>query len=443
MNQDRRRHWGMLGAAALLAAACTGAAGTPTVGPTGTSSTAPTASAPPATATPGATATVTATATATAPGPTDAPTATPTGAPPSGMPTSVGEGEGALNVLAWPGYAEDGSFQPEYDWVHPFETATGCDVSATFFGTSDEAFRLFAAGGFDVVSASGDAAFRLADGGFVSPVNTDLVPNYIDVIDVLKDKPWNTFDGVHYGIPHGRGANLLMWNTEEVSPAPTSWMSVYDPDSPYATKITAYDAPIYIADAAVVLMTTHPELGITDPYSLDETQFAAAVDLTRQQRPLISEYWSDYLKQMDAFRNGVSVLGTTWQVIPNLLQIEEPPVPVDVVKPVEGATGWSDTWMVSSTTEHVNCAYKWLDWIVSPQTNADVAYFYGESPANSKSCDLIPDATHCEIFHADADDGFWDDVYYWNTPRADCLDGRGPICVDYNRWIDAWIDIKG
>src|SRR4051795_12549875 len=33
----------------------------------------------------------------------------------------VGAGEGELNVLAWPGYAESGKNDPKVDWVTPFE----------------------------------------------------------------------------------------------------------------------------------------------------------------------------------------------------------------------------------------------------------------------------------------------------------------------------------
>jgi putative spermidine/putrescine transport system substrate-binding protein len=188
----------------------------------------------------------------------------------------VGEGEGQVNVLAWPGYVvqdpENGT-----DWVTEFETNTGCKVNLKEFGTSDEAVKLMQGGGYDVVSASGDATLRLVASDSVQPVNTALVPNYADIFPGLKDKPWNTVDGVNYGVPHGRGANLLMYNTEVVTPAPTSWKDTFDPASPYAGKVTAYDSPIFIADAAVYLMATQPELGIKDPYALDQAQFDAAV----------------------------------------------------------------------------------------------------------------------------------------------------------------------
>ena len=110
-------------------------------------------------------------------------------------------------------------------------------------------------GQYDGVSASGNAPPRLVDGGDVDPVNVSLVPNYKTIFTDLKDQPYNTFDGVHYGIPHGRGANLLMWNSNDVKPAPTSWDVMLDPKmaAKYKGKISAYDDPIYIADAAVYL----------------------------------------------------------------------------------------------------------------------------------------------------------------------------------------------
>jgi putative spermidine/putrescine transport system substrate-binding protein len=362
------------------------------------------------------------------------------------LPTSVGTGEGGLTVLAWPGYAENGSTDPTVNWVKPFEDSTGCKTTVQTFGTSDEAFSLFSTNPtkFDVVSASGDASLRLVRAGYVQPVNVDLVPNYTDIFPDLKDKPYNTVDGVHYGVPHGRGANLLMWRTDKVTPDPTSWSDMFDPTKPWAGKVSVYDAPIYIADAAVVLMKTQPDLGIKNPYALDDKQFAAAVDLLTKQKPAIGQYWTDYTKQQQAFETGDAVIGTTWQVITNLLQAEAPPIPVKAIQPPEGATGWSDTWMINSKTTHLNCAYKWLDYIVSPSVNDQVAEWFGEAPGNSKACDVSDAAkTNCDTFYA-ADTNYWKSVWYWQTPETKCVDGRtDATCKGFDDWVKAWTEIKG
>jgi putative spermidine/putrescine transport system substrate-binding protein len=369
-------------------------------------------------------------------------TSGPGGSPAASLPTSIGEGEGQLKVLAWPGYVEDGTTSPDVDWVSSFEQETGCQVTVQTFGTSDEAFTLFQTNPeeYDVLSASGDASLRLVAGGFVQPVNVDIIPSYAEIFEDLKNKDYNTVDGVHYGVPHGRGANVLMWRTDEVTTAPTKWAEMFDPASPYAGKFSVYDAPIYIADAAVVLMTTNPELNIKNPYSLDDTQFAAAVDLLKKQKPAVGEYWGDYTRQIDSFANGNTVLGTTWQVIANVLQASD--VAVDVVKPEEGATGWSDTWMINSKTKNINCSYLFLDHITSAEINIQIAEYFGEAPGNSKSCALATNPDHCDIFHAEETE-YWTDVWYWTTPTADCLDGRTDVtCKDFAAWVEAWTEIR-
>ena len=353
----------------------------------------------------------------------------------------LGPGEGKVSVLAWPGYAEDGTNDPKVDWVTPFEKQTGCQVTVKTFGTSDEAVSLMKTGQYDVVSASGDASLRLIAGGQVEPVNTDLIPNYADIYPFLKNRPWNSVKGQMYGVPHGYGANLLMWRTDKVKPAPTSWSVVFDTNSPYKGTVTAYDSPIYIADAAMYLMATKPDLGIKNPYALDDTQFNAVVDLLKQQKTLVSEYWSDYLKEVQAFTSGNSVVGTTWQVIANVATGEK--VPVQVVVPKEGVTGWSDTWMVSATSKHKNCAYLWMNHIISPEANAAVAEYFGESPANAKACAKTVAKDHCSTFHA-GDEAYSEKIWYWTTPIEQCLDGRTDVkCVDYTRWTQAWTQIKG
>ena len=366
---------------------------------------------------------------------------------------SVGAGEGSLNLVAWPGYVAD-------PWKSDFEKETGCQIKLKEAGTSDEMVDLMRTGQWDGVSASGNATAKLVSGGDVAPVNTDLVPNYATIFDDLKNQSYNTFDGKPYGIPHGRGANLLMSNSNDVKPNPTSWSVILDPAqaSKYKGKISVYDDPIYIADAAVYLKAHQPDLGITDPYELDNDQFNAAVDLLKQQHANVGEYWSDAAKQINSFANGDDVVGTTWQYQYFALLADNQPMqapgPDTGFLPTEGGTGWSDTWMIAKNAAHPNCMYKWMNFITSPQANAEVAQYFGEAPAQSKSCDpatltaaakaddLPADPKFCDKYRA-ADPNFWKNTYYWKVPVADCGDDRGDTCKDYNDWSAAWTEIKG
>jgi putative spermidine/putrescine transport system substrate-binding protein len=357
------------------------------------------------------------------------------------MATSVGAGEGALNIIAWAGYAESGQNDPKVDWVHPFEKQTGCKVNVKIGNTSDEMVQLMRTGQYDGVSASGDATLRLIYGGDVGPTNTDLVPNYKTISSFLKNGNWNSVNGQMYGIPHGWGANLLMWNPSAVSGTQDSWAAVFDKSDQYKGKVTAYDSPIYIADAALYLMATQPNLGIKDPYSLTSAQLDAAVALLGKQKANVGEYWADYTKEVQAFESGTSVIGTTWQVIANTIN-GDAKTKVKTVVPKEGSTGWSDTWMISSKAKHPNCMYKWMDYIVSPSVNAQVAEYFGEAPAQTLACQHTSDKTFCQTYHA-LDESYSKQLHYWTTPQKQCVDGSGSNCTDYAEWVTKWQQIKG
>ena len=343
--------------------------------------------------------------------------------------------EGQLNLVNWAGYVEPA-------WVKPFEQQSGCKVNSKIGTTSDEMVTLIKTGNYDGVSASGDATLRLIAAKDVSPVNFDLIPNYANQFEGLKNQPYNTVDGVSYGVAHGRGANVLVWNTKDVTPAPTTWDVVWDAASPAAGKISVYDSPIYIADAALHLKTTQPDLGIDNIYELDEAQFNAAVALLKEQKKIVGEYWSDATKQIQSFTSGDSTAGTSWQYQVNQLQGAKEPVPVESTLPTEGSTGWSDTWMIASTAKNPNCMYLWMDYIISPAANAAATESYGEAPVSAEACAATADKDHCTKYHAQ-DEVYWKKVYYWTTPVAACGDDRGDVCKDYSEWTTAWTEIRG
>ena len=199
---------------------------------------------------------------------------------------SIGKGEGQLNLIAWEGYT-----QPE--WVKPFEKQTGCQVNAKYAGSSSEMVSRMANGGggqYDLVSAPGDADLRLIYGGDVKPVNVNLVPSWKQLRPFLQSPVFNTINGVHYGVSLQFGPNDLLYSTGCSPQAPPSWSVIYSKQ--YAGRITIPNNPVQIADAALYLSVDQPRLGITDPYELTQDQFNAAVNLLKQQRPLVKAYWN-------------------------------------------------------------------------------------------------------------------------------------------------------
>jgi putative spermidine/putrescine transport system substrate-binding protein len=359
------------------------------------------------------------------------------------MKKELGAGEGQVDIVAWPGYIERGQTMKEFDWVTEFEAKTQCKVNIKTAGTSDEMVALMNEGGFDLVTASGDASLRLISGKRVQPINTDLIPSWKTVDERLQSAPWHTVGGVHYGVPYQWGANVLAYNTNVFKEAPTSWSVVFEeqnlPDGKSNKgRVQAFDGPIYIADAALYLMKKKPELGIKDPYELTEEQYKAALDLLRAQRNIVGRYWHDAFIQIDDFKNEGVVASSSWPFQVNLLKGEKQPIASTI--PEEGATGWADSTMMHVDAAHPNCAYMWLEHSISPKLQGDLAAWFGSVPSVLSACKgnaLLTDAG-CETNGL----GNFEKIHFWRTPVAKC-ESQSAGCVPYYRWVTDMIAVLG
>ena len=363
------------------------------------------------------------------------------GAPSGGVPTAhlsvlkkIGKGEGELNLIAWSGY-----LQPE--WVKPFEQQTGCQVNAKYANTSDEMVALMQDGGggqYDMVSSSGDADLRIIYAGDVRPVNMNLIPASKDFFPAFKAPPFNTVDGVHYGVSLQWGPNVLMYSKKTFKTPPTSWDVIYG--NKYKGQITVPDNPIQIADAALYLSKTQPNLGITDPYELTQSQFNAAVGLLKQEHPLVKKYWALASQEISLFQSGTTVVGAAWPYQTNTLAAAGAKV-ADTI-PSQGATGWADTWMLATNAPHPNCAYKWMQWVTTPKVQAQEADYFGETPANKLACPIMDSIQKgsCADYHANVPESYYQTIKFWKTPLAQCGNGKSD-CVPFQQWVTAWTQI--
>ena len=359
------------------------------------------------------------------------------------MITEVGDGEGQVNIVAWPGYIERGETMESFDWVTKFEEASGCMVNVKTANTSDEMVALMNAGGFDLVTASGDASLRLIAGKRVQPVNVDLVPSWDTVDDRLKDAPWHTVDGTHYGTPYMWGPNVLMYNTEAFKSPPTSWSVVFeetvlDDGKSNKGRVQAYDGAIHVADAANYLMYHQPELGIKSPYELNADQYNAALDLLRQQRKLVSRYWHDAFIQMDDFKNEGVVASGSWPFQVNLLAGEDQPIASTI--PQEGATGWADTTMMHVDAQNPNCSYMWMEHTLSSNLQSDLSVWFGANPAVPEACTDGRGMQTAEGCTTNGLDDF-EKIKFWQTPVSNCASQE--LCVPYYRWVSDYIGVIG
>src|SRR6266550_4060619 len=356
----------------------------------------------------------------------------------SALPTTIGKGEGSLNLIEWAAYS-DPSF------AKPFEKQTGCVIHRKDAGTSNQMVALMRTGGgggggqYDLVSASGDASLRLVYGGDIQPVNVNLIPSWKDFLPAFKSPQHNTVKGVHYGVSLQWGPNTLLYNTTKITPAPKGWSDIYS--GKYKGKLTVPNNPIQIADAALYLQQTKPSLGIKDPYELTKDQLAAVVSLLKQQKPLLKRYWNYATDEITSFKNGDVWMGAGWPY--QTLQLQAAKAPVKEIVPLP-TTGWADTWMLAKKAPHPNCAYMWMKYVTTPKVEAQQALVFRETPVNPKACPIMDkmEAGSCAKYHLDEPLPYYNTIKFWKTPIPDCGNGKND-CMDYNAWQTAWTQITG
>ena len=171
---------------------------------------------------------------------------------------------------------------------------------------------------------------------------------------------------------------------------------------------------------------------------MNEAQYTAALDLLRAQHPLVQRYWHDANVQVQDFTNEGVVASSSWPFQVNTLKSNKQPIASTV--PAEGATGWADTTMLHAQAKHPNCAYKWMEWSISPKVQGDVAAWFGSVPVNPSAC------KGNELLGEDgcATNGFdnFDKIHFWRTPEAKCA-SNGDTCIPYSRWSTDYVAVMG
>lgn len=364
----------------------------------------------------------------------------------------IGDGEGELSLLALAGYVEDGSSDPEFDWVTPFEETTGCDVQVRYVDSGQEIVTLLARedSPYDGGSVPGDAAGELIASREVAAVDPALFPSWPQVLEPLREDNARHYvvDGIVFGVPALYGPNLLVFDQERVDPEPRSWDVVYEPDTPYAGRIAMLDSPMTIADAALYLAAHRPDLGIVDPFALSPEQLDAATTLLRDQGSRVGLYWSQFTDAVDAFGEREVVVGTGWPIVLSLLELDRRSV--GAIVPAEGITGWADTWMLSADAPHPNCMLMWMRWSLNAKVQAETALWYGGAPSNGRACALIrrrlrdfADLVDTLRFGRCGDVEFLASLALWRMPTVGCGDERGRSCTGLPAWRATWRFVRG
>jgi len=295
---------------------------------------------------------------------------------------------GQVDIVAWAGYIERGETDKAYDWVTQFEQDTGCKVNVKVAGTSDEMVSLMTQGGYDLVTASGDASLRLIRGGTVQPVDITRIPGYASVDERCARRRGTTWTASTTARAYQWGPNVLMYSTAVFKEAPASWSVVFEDRSCPTARATRAACRPTTADLhrrrCHVPDGEEAGAGYQGPV---RAQRGAVRRRARAAAPA-APAGAALLARRQRAGAGLHLRGHrglgSWPFQVNTLVAGKQPVASTV--PAEGATGWADTTMLASDAKHPNCAYKWMEWSLSAKVQGDVAAWFGSVPAVPAAC---------------------------------------------------------
>ncbi|WP_141703671.1 ABC transporter substrate-binding protein [Planobispora rosea] len=353
----------------------------------------------------------------------------PDGGPSPTPSASIGPSEGTLRVLTFQGHVEYGGVSSEVNWVTAFERDSGCRIATLDrVRTSEEMEAKLDAGAYDVISPSPDLAGALIAEGRAAPVDTALVKGYDDIPARLRELPALRSGDRVYGVPYLWGVNQVVHGGGRYG----------GPRALYTAGPAAIrDTPLSIADAALVLKETEPALGIDDPFQLTPEQLGAAEKLLAERDGADRVYWRDSIELIRAIAGGSVRLAQAWPYHADLFERAKRPV-----RTFGGAlmTGWADSWMLTAEPASPNCAYRWLNWVTSPEVQSSAAAWTGLAPANPEGCTGRARAV-CDLYRL-KDETWSRRVFFAARPSRDCggLEGE---CTDYTDWVSRWRKLVG
>jgi len=327
--------------------------------------------------------------------------------------------EESLSLLVWEGYAEP-------SWVHDFEVAHNCKVTASYMGSSDDLvakLRGGSASNYDVISPSSDVAASLARSGLAEPLELSRIPTYSQLSPRLRDLPLVKANGQTFGVPFMWGPNPLLYDTTAFAKPPDSWAVFWN--AKYKGRISVWDDLSTLYMAAQLLGYDKP-----DPvqlYNLSDDQLAAVKQKLLALKPNIRKTWSTGGELTNLFQNHEVVAAMGWPLMTN--QLRQANFPIGEIIPKENTTGWIDHLMITKASSHKELAYAFVEYMIEAQTQKKISDFTHYTPGNPASAQTMSDAEKKGL-HLDDPDAYMQRIYFWqDVPRR-------------ARYIEIWNEVK-
>ncbi len=261
-----------------------------------------------------------------------------------------------------------------------FESSTGCNVAVQSQRDAVIARRVRRGGASvpDVVALPSGAASALAQGSFLQPLDRSGLPGLPDLLPPFRSTSWATIGGRPAGVADLWTADVLVYRTDRLQRPPTSMGTIFDTD---------IVGPVVLPDSITTVADMNLLAGSSSPFSASPETVAAArkllLGLAASRRTLITG--PDELD--DALGTGRSSIGIArTNDAATLIRRGRP---VEWVVPTEGATAIARTWSIPAGSHRSTCAYRWLEDVLQPDTQAAFSQLTGLAPTAVAACSIL------------------------------------------------------
>ncbi len=305
-----------------------------------------------------------------------------------------------LAFLGWEGYADQ-------SFVADFEKETGCKVTATYVGSNDDFAPKLAAGGglYDIVSVSADSTGVLVAAGLVAPLDVSRIEAFNDIYPLFRNAKGINADGQVWGVPLTWGSIPLMYRTDKISEVPDSYAALWD---------EKYKGRVALWDDKSAIFNTARLLGYNDVYNLTDEQLEAVKKKLIEGKPQLRKYWTTAGELINLYASGEVWISNTWGGF-QVAELQKQGIPVKEFLPKEKADGWVDNWQIVKGTPNADCAYKFINFTLSPRGQCGISSVTGYSAANPVAAKQCMSPEEYTAKHQD-DINYVNSLVMWEMP---------------------------
>jgi len=295
-------------------------------------------------------------------------------------------GKQVLNVFNWGEYI---GLDPvtingvTYDNViDAFEKIYNVKVNYETFDSNEAMYTKLIAGDarYDVIIPSDYMIERLIKQDRLNKIDFSLIPNYSlisqDIVNKL-DEEYPDIEMNDYVVPYFYGTVGIVYDKTKVTKTVDSWSILWDED--YKKKIFMYDSQ---RDSLMVALKL---LGYSmNTHDLDELQ--QAKEKLIEQKPLVYAYVGDSVIQQ--MIDGEAYLAVVYSGDAAYIMDNNPNMSFAI--PKEGTNFWIDSMVIPKTSQNVELAHKFINFMISPEiARANTEYVMYTTPVEQVFNEVI------------------------------------------------------